>query len=133
MGHIIRLIVKDRATKDTYKTPEHNDNKKKDDYHRELKEELKKQLSKKIKDIYGHNGDFEVDNGEIIYVSQKVDEETGQKREKVYRTRLPTDGYFEKVEFFILWTTYQYSKENKVDISIHLSFIDENCFQIIIE
>lgn len=133
MGHIIRLIVKDRATKDTYKTPEHNDNKKKDDYHRELKEELKKQLCKKIKDIYGHNGDFEVDNGEIIYVSQKVDEETGQKREKVYRTRLPTDGYFEKVEFFILWTTYQYSKENKVDISIHLSFIDENCFQIIIE
>jgi len=133
MQHIIRLIVKDRTTKDNYKTPDHNDNKKKDDYHRELKEELKKQLNKKIKDIYGHNGDFEVDNGEIIYVSQKVDEDTGQKRERVYRTGLPTDGYFERIEFIILWTTYLFSKENEIDISIHFSFIDENYFQIIIE
>ena len=133
MGHIIRLIVIDRTTKDTYKTPDHNDIKKQDDYHRELKDELKKELSRKIKEIYGGNGDFEVDNGEIIYVSQKIDNETGRKSEKVHRTGLPTDGYFEKVEFLIMLMTYQFCKENEIDFTIHFLFTEENNNQIIVE
>lgn len=42
MGHIIRLLVRDRTTGESYKTPNHDNNKKKDDYHRKIKEDLKK-------------------------------------------------------------------------------------------
>lgn len=98
-----------------------------------VKEELKKELSEKVKDIYGHNGDFEIDNGEIIYVFQKTDNKTGRRKENVYKKGIKADEYFDKIKFLILSTTYRFIKEKKIDIAVHFSFIGDNYLQITIE
>jgi hypothetical protein len=133
MGFIINLIIKDKITKVVYKTPEHKDDRKRDDYHSKIKEDLIQQLPKKIINVFGHNGNFQIENGKIIYVCQKFDEQLGRRKQNAHRTELLAEDYFVKVGFLIVRFINRYTKQNTNKISIHLSFVNENYIKIIID
>jgi hypothetical protein len=92
---ILRLIIHDRIANKKYKTPNHSEVKAKDDFHRKVKPEIIKGISRKIKEVLGKNGDIAIEDGEIIYVSQKFDPETGKKKRMSKKTGLDASVYFD--------------------------------------
>jgi hypothetical protein len=101
---VLHLILKDDKTNDVWKTPEHNDNYKKDDFHDKVKRVIIADLPKKLKDLFGRNCNIEIREGEIYIVSQIFDSKTGNRSNKRIRTELKAENYFEKVAKFILLT-----------------------------
>lgn len=96
---IISLRLKDLADKSTWETPNHNDKKKKDDYHGEhgVKQDILYDLDEKIKQQFGKNPDVEIMDGKIVVVSQRVNIETGVKSKKQKVTELDAEDYFNKI------------------------------------
>lgn len=133
MGQILRLIIHDHVTGEEWRTPEHNDNKKKDDYHNVIKPELKKLLTKRLRDIVGSNGDFEIEDGEIIYVSQRINEKTGKKSNISKPTGIPADYFFEKISFMLLHTAFGFAMQHKVKLTIELEPTEKHILKISFE
>ncbi len=63
---ILHLILIDSKTKDVWKTPKHSENRKKDDFHTEVKPTIKSDLPQKLKDSFGKNCNIEIIDGEFI-------------------------------------------------------------------
>lgn len=133
MGQILRLILHDHITGDEWRTPEHNDNKKKDDYHDEVKQELKKLLSNKIRAVFGTNGDFEIEDGKIIYVSQRYSEKTGGQVKKTFRLDIPAEDYFDQVSYMLLFTAYDFAMKYKVRLIIEIEPTEEYTIVVSVE
>lgn len=133
MGQILRLIIHDHVTGEEWRTPEHNDNKKKDDYHNGVKPELKKLLSKKIQSVLGTNGDFEIEEGKIIYVSQRINENTGKRVKKRFSLDIPAKDYFDRVSYMLLFTAYDFAVSNNVKLIIEIEPTEEYALMISVE
>ncbi|MBI2279163.1 MAG: hypothetical protein HYU68_00495 [Bacteroidetes bacterium] len=125
MAQIIRLILIDNFTGNVYRTENHNDDNKKDDYHNEIKPLLKKELTDKIKGIYGTNGDFIIEDGKIVYVSTKTNPQTGKRIKRSVPLGIPAEDYFERLSFNILWITYNFANKHKINITIILEHTEE--------
>jgi hypothetical protein len=122
---------RDRVTTATWVTKGHNDDKRKDDYHREVKKQIIADLEPKLRKQFGDNCDIEIDNGEIIIISQRYDEQTGKKSKKEKNTRLPADRYFDKVISFIL-TTIEKITFDKLTILVEVDRDKEKRIVVII-
>ena len=133
MGQILRLIIHDHVTGEEWRTPEHNDNKKKDDYHNVIKPELKKLLTQRLRDILGSNGDFEIEDGEIIYVSQRINKNTGKKSNISRPTGIPADYFFERISFMLLHTTFNFALKYKVKLTIEIDPTEKHTFVVSVE
>lgn len=99
---VCHFMTQDKVTKATWRTKNHNDDKRKDDYHREVKKKIIADLEPKLRKQFGDNCDIAIADGEIIIISQRYDEQTGKKSKKERNTRLSADRYFDKVISFML-------------------------------
>ncbi|MGE0772484.1 MAG: hypothetical protein AB7K37_12280 [Cyclobacteriaceae bacterium] len=116
---VCRLILRDRISKAKWKTRNHSDDKKKDDYHREVKGQIISDLGPKIRKQFGDNCDIQLADGEIIVVSQKYDKQTGKKIKREKNTKISADKYFDKVVAFLL-TTIRKRIQGDFTIAIHV-------------
>lgn len=133
MNLVIHLIVIDNNTGQVWKTPNHNDNSKKDDYHRDIKPIIIRDLPKKLKNLFGENCNIEIRNDEIYILSRIFDDKTGKRVKKRIRTDLKAENYFDKIAKYMLFTII-----NELDFSgydcINIKVIKENSsFNYIIE
>jgi hypothetical protein len=104
MEIVFHLILVDTINKDVWKTPNHNKDKTKDDFHREVKQDIKADLSRKLREQFGDNVNIEIRDGEIYIISQIFDEITGRRTRKGIETGLKAENYFDKVSNFMLFT-----------------------------
>jgi hypothetical protein len=80
---------------------DHDDDKRKDDYHREVKQRII-DLEPKLRKELGGNCDIEIADGMVIIISQRFDSQTGKRSKKEKNTKLLADQYFDKVISFML-------------------------------
>jgi hypothetical protein len=102
MDFIIHYIFRDTKTNEKWKTPNHNEDDKLDDYHDIVKPEIAKALSKKLKNKFGKNCNIEIRDGVIVIVSQIFEKDTGRRSNKKIPTELRAEDFFEKIMKFII-------------------------------
>jgi len=130
----LHLVLIDSKTKQVWQTPNHSDDKRKDDFHREVKPIIIKRLSRKLKNRFGENCDIQISDGEIFIVSQKINEESGKRQNARINTNLNADDYFNRVSKLLFITILD--ELNIFDfesIQIHIDRSDENFVSFIIE
>ncbi len=93
---MLKLLLRDTATQDVWITPNHNEDKRLDDFHREIKQDILKDVSKKLKSQYGENFDVEISNEEIYMVSQEFDRNNGTRKKTRRKADLLAKNYFER-------------------------------------
>ena len=98
----IQLRLIDSKTKKVWETENHNKDKKKDDYHREIKPAILADLSPSLKKIFGENCDVAIRDGAIYIVPQEVNGETGKKSKVGIKTDLKAEDYFNNVSKLII-------------------------------
>lgn len=96
------LILKDEVTKKKWRTENHNPDRNKDDYHREIKELIKSDVNPILKKKFGNNFDVEIRDNKIIIRSKIIDKKTGRLTRKSIETELLPEFYFEEVLNFIV-------------------------------
>lgn len=121
MGQIIKLIINDKKTGKSYKTENHNNNPKKDDFHRDVKKYIIGCLKKSIIEKYGKNGNIEVYDGRIIYISQKFNKDTGKRLKTSIDTHMDVEEFFQEITMFIVRYSYEISLE--IDINLTIKFM----------
>ncbi len=132
MGQIIRLIIRDKKTGKRYKTENHNDNLQKDDFHRDIKRCIIKRLGKSIIKKYGENGNIEVDDGKIIYVSQMIDEYTGRRKGISIKTDIDVNDFFEEITMLFVNESYKISQKLDIDLTFKVIKNSEQRFEILV-
>ena len=115
---MLKLLIRDDKTQDVWITPNHNADKRFDDFHREVKPDIIGNVPKQLKNQFGDNFDIEISNGEIYLVSQTFDIETGKRRKIKKGTKLNADDYFEKVPLNTLLAIIGSNLENAKQLAI---------------
>ena len=106
---MIQLIIRDKKSRQTWKTPKHSNDKRKDDYHSEVKKDILKGISKDIIKQIGRNGDVEIIDGKIWIRSTKYDK-TGKRVKKSVETGISAEEFFVLTLTTILRVLFSYPK-----------------------
>ncbi len=98
----INFELRDSITDMIWRTPNHNRDKRKDDFHtpQGVKAQIMNDLSPKIKKRFGHNPDIGISDGKIVIKIKIL--HPGKKTKDTYTTDLYAEWYFDKVMRYIL-------------------------------
>lgn len=134
MDFSLHLVLIDAKTREIWQTPNHNGDKRKDDYHRDIKPIIIRRLSNKLKKRFGVNCNIEISNGEIFIVSQKFDKETGKRLNSRTNANLNADEFFQKISKLLFVTILkEINILNFENIHIIIDKSKENIVTFIVE
>lgn len=122
---ILTLILKDRKSNQQWKTPNHHKEKRLDDFHREVKEQIMRDIDKKIRRKMGDNCNIGIEDGKIIIISQKFDKSTGLRVGREYKTALEAERYFDKLPSIVLNSILKFIKI-EYELIIYISKISND-------
>ena len=130
----LNLILIDAKTKEIWKTPKHNDDKRKDDFHRDVKPIIIRKLTRKLKNRFGENCDIHISDGEIYIVSQRINEKTGKRENNRINTNLSAEDYFDQIsELLFITILNQLNIFDFESIKITIDRNSENIVNFIVE
>jgi len=112
MKSYIQIVIIDSKNNSKWKSPKHSENRKADDFHREVKPIIIKDICRKLIEIYGTNCDIEIHDGLIVLVSKKNTKSS--KKRKI--TNLPAENYFDKIKYKTIISVLNIFQSIQVDI-----------------